>query len=111
MIDFHSHIIPNIDEAKMSWTDRLFNPFIAINTREDPCWFIVVRVFLIIFIVALCVIGFFFPKIPKNCYYLIKHLMISIFSYGKKKIEDIHYHRNDVTLRDGSEYLEDLDNI
>ena len=37
--------------------------------------------------------------------------MKKMFNYGKKKIEDIHYHRNDMTLRDNNQYLDDLDNI
>ena len=104
-------ILPNIDETRMNWKDRLFNPFIIINTREDPCWFKVVRIILIISIVILCIIFVFFPKIPKECFNIIKNVMIFIFSYGKQKIEDIHYHRNDVTVRDNTQYIEDLDDI
>ena len=110
LFGYNIDIMPNIDEAKMSWKNRIFNPFVIIEKREDPCWFIVVRIIMIIFIIAMCIIGYFFPTIPKACYKAIKNLMISLFSYGKQKIEDIHYNRNDVTVRD-TQYLEDLDNI
>ena len=107
---YNIYILPNLDETKMSWKDRLINPFIIVETRKDPCWLIIIRIIFIISLIGLCAIGYFFPKIPKECYNMIKNLMITIFSYGKKKIEDIHYHRNDVTIRD-TQYLEDLDNI
>ena len=111
LFGYDIYILPNIDEAKMSWKDRLFNPFIAIDVREDPCWFIVVRIVLIISLISLGVIGYFFPRIPIECYNMIKNVMSFRFSYGKQKIEDIHYHRNDVTVRDSTQYLEDLDNL
>ena len=111
LFGYDIYILPNIDESKMSWKNRLFDPFIAINIREDPCWFIVVRVILLISLIALGVIGYFFPTIPKECYNMVKNLMVTIFSYATIKIEDIHYHRNDVTVRDSTQYLEDLDNI
>ena len=107
---YNIYILPNLDETKMSWKDRLINPFIIVETRKDPCWLIIIRIIFIISLIGLCAIGYFFPKIPKECYNMIKNLIITIFSYGKKKIEDIHYHRNDVTIRD-TQYLEDLDNI
>ena len=107
---YNIYILPNLDETKMSWKDRLINPFIIVETRKDPCWLIIIRIIFIISLIGLCAIGYFFPKIPKECYNMIKNLMITIFSYGKKKIEDIHYHRNDVTIRD-TQYLEDWDNI
>ena len=104
-------IIPNIDEPKMGWKDRLFNPFVAINKREDPCWFVVIRIILLILLIALCILGIFFPRIPKACWRIMKNCTEFAFDYGKQKIEDIHYHRNDMTLRDSNKYIEDLDNI
>ena len=103
-------IMPNIDNSKMSWKDRIINPFYICEKREDPCWGIVVRIILIILIIAICIIGYFFPRLPKAFYRIIKNLMVNLFSYGKQKIEDIHYHRNEVAFRD-NQYLEDLDNI
>ena len=103
-------IMPNIDEAKMSWRDRLFNPFIAINIREDPCWFKIVRILLIISLIGLCVIAFFFPRIPIAAYRLTIKILKWCFDYGKEKIEDIHYHRNAVKIKD-TPYLEDIDNL
>ena len=111
LFGYDIYILPNLDDPKLSWKDKLFNPFIAINVREDPCWIIVVRIIFIILLIGLCVIAYFFPRIPKECYYMVKKLMVTIFSYGKQKIEDIHYHRNDVTVRDRTNYLEDLDNL
>lgn len=108
LFGYDIYIMPNIDEAKMSWKDRLINPFIAINIREDPCWFVVIRIFMIISLIGLGIIAYFFPKIPKASYTMVKNLMVKLFSYGKQKIEDIHYHRNDVTVHE-RQYLEDLD--
>jgi len=103
-------IMPNIDEAKMSWRDRLFNPFIAINIREDPCWFKIIRIVLIISLIGLCVIAFFFPRIPIAAYRLTIKILKWCFDYGKEKIEDIHYHRNAMKIKD-TPYLEDIDNL
>ena len=102
-------IIPNIDEPRMSWKNRLFNPFIAINKREDSYCFIVIRIILLILLIALCIVGYFFPRIPKACWRVMKNLTAYIFDYGKQKIEDFHYHRNDMALRDNSQILENFD--
>ena len=110
LFGYDIYILPNIDEVKMSWRDRLFNPFIAIDIREDPCWFKVIRIFLIISMIFMGVIAYFYPTIPKECYHMIKNMLISIYSYGKVKIEDIHYHRNEVKVRENP-YIEDLDNL
>ena len=108
LFGYDIYIMPNIDEAKMSWRDRLINPFIAVNKREDPCWFFVIRIFMIISLIALGIMAYFFPKIPKESYAMIKNLLVKLFSYGKQKIEDIHYHRNEVTQYD-KDHLEDLE--
>ena len=108
LFGYDIYIMPNIDEAKMSWRDRLINPFIAVNKREDPCWFFVIRIFMIISLIALGIIAYFFPTIPKASYAMVKNWMVQLFSYGKQKIEDIHYHRNEVTQYD-KDHLEDLE--
>ena len=110
LFGYDIYIMPNIDEAKMSWKDRLFNPFIIINVRDDPCWFKIVRILLIISIIGLCVIAFFFPRIPIAAYRLIIKILKWCFDYGKEKIEDIHYHRNAVKIKD-TPYLEDINNL
>ena len=110
LFGYDIYIMPNIDESKMSWKDRFFNPFIAIDSREDPCWFKIIRIILIISIIGICVIAYFYPTIPKECYNIFKNVMVSIYSYGKDKIEDIHYHRNEMKVRE-NQYLEDLDNL
>ena len=56
LFGYDIYIMPNIDEAKMSWKDRFFNPFIAIDSREDPCWFKIVRIILIISIIGICIL-------------------------------------------------------
>ena len=104
-------ILPNLDEPRMSWKDKLFNPFIIINKREDSCWFIITRIILIIFLILLGVCGYYFPRIPKACYNFMKDMLFSLFDYGKQKIEDIHYHRNAVKVRDRNQFIEDLDGI
>ena len=111
LIGYDILILPNLDEPKMSWKDKLFNPFIIINKREDPCWFIIIRIILILFLIALGVCGYFFPRIPKACYNFTKDMLFSLFDYGKQKIEDIHYHRNAVTVKNGRQYIEDLEGI
>ena len=104
-------ILPNIDESKLCWRDRLLNPLIEIEKREDPCWFLIIRIILIICLIAGCVIAYFFPKIPKICYNWTKSILVYIFNYGKQKIEDIHYHRNDMTVADRNQFIDDLDDI
>ena len=111
LIGYDILILPNLDEPKMSWKDKLFNPFIIINKREDPCWFIIIRIILILFLIALGVCSYFFPRIPKACYNFTKDMLFSLFDYGKQKIEDIHYHRNAVTVKNSRQYIEDLEGI
>lgn len=112
LIGYDIFILPNLDEPRMSWKDKLFNPFIIINRREDDeCWFIILRIILILFLIALGVLGYLYPRIPKACYNFIKDLLFSLFDYGKQKIEDIHYHRNAVTVKNRNQYIEDLDGI
>ena len=111
LFGYDIYIMPNIDEAKLGWKDRLFNPFIIINSRnDDPLWFKIVRIILIIGIVALCIIAFFFPKIPIASYKLMKKMLVWAFTYGKGKIEDFHYHRNAMKVK-GGPYLDDIDNL
>jgi len=111
LIGYDILILPNLDEPKMSWKDKLFNPFIIINKREDECGVIIIRIILIIFLIALGVCGYFYPRIPKACYNFIKDMLFSLFDYGKNKIEEIHYHRNAVTVHDRNQYIEDFDGI
>lgn len=103
-------IMPNIDEAKMSWKNRLFNPFIIINSRDDPCIVKIIRILLLISLIALCVIAYLFPKIPMASFRMIKKGLFWIFDYGKGKIEDIHYHRQAMKVKNGP-YLDDIDNL
>lgn len=110
LFGYDINILPMLDEYKLSWIDRLFNPFIIIEKRDDPCWFIIVRTFILMIIIGLIIIAYFFPRIPIACYNMCKNFLIMIFHYGKKKIEDIHYHRNAVTTREQS-YLNDMDNL
>ena len=102
--------MPNIDEAKMSWKNRLFNPFIIINSREDPCSVKIIRILLLISLTALCVLAYLYPSIPKASFHMIKKGLLWIFDYGKEKIEDIHYHRNSMKVKNGP-YLDDIDNL
>lgn len=102
-IDF----MPNIDNVKLSWKKRLFNPFITIEGRDDPCCFKIIRYLFIFSLVNIGIIAYLYPTIPKESYYMVKRMMISIFSYAKKKIEDIHYNRNAVKVR-GTQNLDDL---
>jgi translocation protein SEC62 len=110
LFGYDIYIMPNIDETKMSWKNRLFNPFILINSREDPCWFIAVRIIFLLGLIGLGVIAFFFPRIPVQSYNMMKKFLFWIFDYGKEKIEDIHYHRNAMKVKDGP-YLDDIDNL
>ena len=103
-------IMPNIDEIKMSWKNRLFNPFITVEKREDPCLFKVIRIFLIISLVIMSVIAYLYPTIPKESFNLLKKVMSAIYGYARKKIEDIHYHRSAVKVKD-TKYLDDLNNL
>ena len=104
-------VFPNLDDSRLSLKDRLINPFIAYNYREDdPTWFKIVRILILLFLIALCVIAYFYPRIPKASYRLMKKILVWCFNYGKGKIEDIHYHRNAMKVKK-SPYLEDIDNL
>ena len=103
-------IMPNIDERKLCWKDRLFNPFISVEGREDPCLFKLIRIFLIISLIMMGIIAYFYPTIPRESCYMIKSWIVSLYSYATKIIEDIHYHRNAVKLK-GTQYLDDLNDI
>ena len=56
------------------------------------------------------VIAYLYPAIPKESFNLLKKVMSAIYGYARKKIEDIHYHRNAVKVKD-TKYLEDLNNL
>ena len=104
-IDF----IPNIENPKLNWKDK-FSPFITIEGREDPCWFKVVRTILLISIINMGIIAYFYPYVPKESYKMIKNIMSSLFGYIRKKIEDIHYNRNAIKVRQPKS-LDDLNNL
>ena len=103
-------IMPNIDDSKKSWKDRLFNPFISIEGREDPCWIKIIRIFVIISFIIMGVIAYLYPEIPKESFNLIKRGIIKLYGYAKIKIEDIHYHRNAVKVKE-NKILDDLNNL
>lgn len=105
-IDF----MPNIENPKLTWKEKLFNPFITIEGREDPCWFKVIRIILLISIVNMGIIAYFYPYVPKESYKMIKNMFSSLFGYIRKKIEDIHYNRNAVKVREAKS-LDDLNNL
>ena len=105
-IDF----MPNIDNVKLGWKKRLFDPFITIEGREDPCCFKIIRYILIFSLVNMGIIAYFYPTIPKESYYMLKKMIVYLFSYARKKIEDIHYNRNAVKVRQ-THNLDDLNNL
>ena len=104
------YIMPNIDETKMTWYDRLFTPFIAYNSREDPLSFKILRIFTGVSIVILCAIAYFYPTIPKECYDLLKKGVEISYKYINKKIIDIHNGKGGITVSD-KKYYEDFDNL
>lgn len=105
-IDF----MPNIENPKLNWKDRLFNPFITIEGREDPCLFKVIRIILLISLVNMGIIAYFYPYIPKESYKMIKNIFNLLFGYIRKKIEDIHYNRTAVKVKEVKS-LDDLNNL
>ena len=104
------YIMPNIDEAKMTWYDRLFNPFVAYNAREDPLSFKILRIFTGVSIVILCAIAYFYPTIPRECYDLFKRGIEITYNFINKKIIDIHNGKGGITVKD-KKYYEDFDNL
>ena len=88
-------IMPNIDDTNLSWKDRLFNPFIAINEREDTHSCKIIRNIIIISLAIMgIIIAYLYPKILKESYDMFKNLIISLLKYARKKIEDFHYNRS-----------------
>ena len=107
LFGYDIYIMPNIDNPKLGWKDRFINPFYIIEGREDPCWVKTVRIFLIISIVNIGIIAYMYPSIPRESFNMIINGMNNIYKYARKKIEDIHYHRNDVKVQD----MDDLNNL
>ena len=105
-IDF----MPNIENPKLSLKDKLFKPFYTIEEREDPCWFKVIRIILLISLINMGIIAYFYPSIPKESYNMIKKIFASLFGYIRNKIEDIHYNRNAIKVRQAKS-LDDLNNL
>ena len=110
LFGYDIYIMPNIDNPKLSWKDRFIKPFYIIEGREDPCWVKVVRIILIISIVNMGIIAYIYPEIPRESFNMLINGMNNIYKYVRKKVEDFHYHRNDVKVRD-KQYLDDLNNL
>ena len=111
LVGYDIYILPNLDDSKLSWKDRLINPFIIISYREDdPLWFKIMGYIVLLIIIGLCITAFFFPKIPMAAYNMTKKILMWCFDYGKTKIEDIHYNRNALRKKQ-TPYLEDIDNL
>ena len=110
LFGYDIYIMPNIDNPKLSWKDRFIKPFYIIEGREDPCWVKAVRIFLIISIVNMGIIAYIYPEIPKESFNMLINGLNNIYKYVRKKIEDFHYQRNDVKVRN-KQYLDDLNNL
>ena len=110
LFGYDIYIMPNIDDHKLSWKDRLFKQFIYIEGREDPFFFKVIRIFIIISLVIMGIIAYIYPTIPKESYNMLKKLMIYLYSFARKKIEDIHYNRNALKVKN-TKNLDDLENL
>ena len=67
----------------------------------------IIRYLFVFSLVNIGIIAYFYPTIPKESYYIVKRMMVSLFSYARKKIEDIHYNRNAVKVRE-TQNLDDL---
>ncbi len=95
LFGYNIFIMPNIDDTNLSWKDRLFNPFIAINEREDTHSCKIIRNIIIISLAIMAIIiAYLYPKILKESYDMFKNLIISLLKYARKKIEDFHYNRS-----------------
>ena len=103
-------IMKNFEDLKLSWKDRIFNPFIEIQGREDPFLLKFIRIVLIISLLMMGVIAYLEPTIPKESFKMIKNVFVSLYSYATKKIEDIHYNRNAIKVKN-TKYLDDLNDI
>ena len=110
LFGYDIYIMPNIDDVKLSWKDRLFKDFILVEGREDPCYFKVVRVIIIISLIIMGVIAYIYPTMPKESYNMLKKMMTSLYGFARQKIEDIHYKRNAVKVKN-TKQLDDLENL
>ena len=97
----------NIDNYKLSWKDRIFKSFILIEKREDPCWFKIIRIVMVISFTQMGIIAYLYPSIPKEVFSSMKSIIISGYRYIVKKVEDFHYRRNDIKVRK-EKYMNDL---
>ena len=107
MIGYDIIIMENIDNYKLSFKDRIFKNFIRIHKRDDPCWFKVVRIAMIISFTQMGIIAYLYPSIPKEVFGSVKHFVKNGYKYIVKKIEDYHYKRNQVKVK-GEYYMNDF---
>ena len=75
-------IMKNFEDLKLSWKDRIFNPFIEIQGREDPFLLKFIRIVLIISLLMMGVIAYLEPTIPKESFKMIKNVFVSLYSYA-----------------------------
>ena len=107
IIGYNIIIMANIDNYKLSWKDRIFKSFILIEKREDPCWFKIIRIVMVISFTQMGIIAYLYPSIPKEVFSSMKSIIISGYRYIVKKVEDFHYRRNDIKVRT-EKYMNDL---
>lgn len=110
LFGYDIYIMANIDDVKLSWKDRLFKDFILIEGREDECSFKVFRAIIIISLILIGVIAYIYPTIPKESYNMLKKFMSFLYGFAKQKIEDIHYKRNAIKVKN-TKNLHDLENL
>lgn len=110
LFGYDIYILPNLDEYKMTWKDRFFNPFVAYESREDPLYFKIIRVIFGVSLVLLSLIAFIYPDIPKEAFYMFGNWISTFFNYVKTKIVVMHNNRNAVKVSE-KQFFDDLNNL
>jgi len=107
LIGYDITIMPNIDNNKLSLRQRLFDPFIQIEKREDPTWFKIVRFVMFISLTQFGIIAYLYPTIPKEVFSTMKEMIISWYNFLIQKVEEFHYQKNQVEVK-GKYNLDDI---
>ena len=107
LIGYDITIMPNIDNNKLSLRQRLFDPFIQIEKREDPTWFKIVRFVMFISLTQMGIIAYLYPTIPKEVFSTMKEMIISWYNFLIQKVEEFHYQKNQVEVK-GKYNLDDI---
>ena len=93
LLGYDVSIMPNLDDSKLSWKNRVFKDFITAEKREDPLWLIIVRMTFLVSFVSLCLMSYYHPYYWKWTFKLIKGWYRQSYSFIKSQLISNHYNK------------------